>query len=59
MLSLGYHPPGFSEAYTQRLEGALAHIDRYLAANDSGPVVYVTMSELVAAWPVPQQMQGR
>jgi hypothetical protein len=49
----GYHPPNFDESYFARLDPALEHIDRFLAADDRGPAVYVTLRELPLAWPIP------
>lgn len=48
--SIGYHPPNFSELYLQRMDGALDHVDRFLHSDDSGPVVYATMSEMAQVW---------
>ncbi|MBA2540064.1 MAG: hypothetical protein H0V17_10555 [Deltaproteobacteria bacterium] len=51
--AIGYHPPNFSEAFFQRMDGALTEIDRHLAAAGTGPVVYARMSELTKAFPRP------
>jgi hypothetical protein len=48
-LSIGYHPETVNQ-YFNRLDGALNHIDRFLAVNDSGPVFYVKMSDLPGIW---------
>jgi hypothetical protein len=50
MVSIGYHPPNFSEAFFTRMDGALDEIDRHLASADAGPVVYATASELATVW---------
>ncbi|MBN2037800.1 MAG: hypothetical protein JW768_13755 [Chitinispirillaceae bacterium] len=49
MCSIGYHIDNL-DAYIDRLERALAHIDYYLAANGGGPVVYARMSDCVRVW---------
>ncbi len=46
MVSIGYHPPNFSDAFLQRMDGALAHVDTLLASADKGPVVYARAGEL-------------
>jgi hypothetical protein len=46
VVSLGYHPPNFSDAFLARMDGALAHVDGALASADKGPVVYARASEL-------------
>lgn len=48
--SIGYHPPNFSEAFFERMDGALEHIDGHLASADRGPVVYARMSDLAKVW---------
>jgi hypothetical protein len=55
LVSIGYHPPNFSEEFFQRVDGALDEIDQHLADADAGPVVYATASELTKVWasPVP------
>ncbi len=49
-LSIGYHPPNFSEAFFTRINGALDHIDENLASQDRGAVVYARMSDLARVW---------
>jgi hypothetical protein len=49
--AIGYHPPNFSEALFQRIDGALTEIDRHLAVDGAGPVVYARMSDLPKAFP--------
>lgn len=51
--SIGYHPVNFSEQYFVRIDTALAEIDRHLAADDRGPVIYARMSDLPKAFPRP------
>jgi hypothetical protein len=53
LISIGYHPPNFSEAFKQRMDGALTHMDQYLLSQDKGPVVYARMSDLPVVWPMP------
>ncbi|MCX5742482.1 MAG: hypothetical protein NT062_08305 [Proteobacteria bacterium] len=50
MYSIGYHPPNFSEAYFARIDQALTEIDRHLAVDGRGPVVYARMSDFPKAW---------
>jgi hypothetical protein len=52
--SIGYHAPNFSEAFKERMDEALTHIDQFLASDDAGPVVYATLSEMALVWPTPQ-----
>ena len=51
--AIGYHPPNFSEALFSRMDIALTEIDRHLAANDAGPVIYARMSDLPKVFPRP------
>jgi hypothetical protein len=53
LLSIGYHPPNFSEEFWARIDGALDEIDRHLASRGEGPVVYATATELAKVWPAP------
>lgn len=55
LVSIGYHPPNFSEAFFSRMDGALDEIDRHLLENDEGPVVYATATELAKVWPAPAE----
>jgi hypothetical protein len=48
---IGYHPVDFSESFFQRIDGALTEIDKHLAADDHGPVIYARMSDLPKAFP--------
>jgi hypothetical protein len=47
--SIGYHPISFNR-YFEELNSALNCIDKYLAENDSGPVFYVRMIDLLDIW---------
>ncbi|MGE0550582.1 MAG: hypothetical protein AB7R00_26190, partial [Kofleriaceae bacterium] len=47
----GYHPTSFSESYFSRMDDALTEIDKYLAVNDAGPVIYARKSDLPRAFP--------
>ncbi|HUS32761.1 MAG TPA: hypothetical protein VMZ53_29875 [Kofleriaceae bacterium] len=51
--SIGYHPVDFSESFFQRIDGALTEIDKHLAVDDRGPVIYARMTDLVKAFPAP------
>lgn len=52
--SIGYHPVNFGDAYLQRIDNALIEIDRHLAVDGNGPVIYARMSDLPVAFPRPQ-----
>ena len=53
-LMMGFHPaPGFSEAEFIRVNDFLKHADMFLATNRTGPVVYITLEEVVQAFPLP------
>jgi hypothetical protein len=54
MVSIGYHPPNFSETYKSRMHTALSHIDQYLVSADGGPVTYVLLSDMPKVWRLPQ-----
>jgi hypothetical protein len=49
--SIGYHPVSFSEEFFSRIDGALTEIDKHLAVDDKGPVIYARMSDLPKAFP--------
>ena len=52
--SIGFHNrtvSGPNTAIRTRMEGALDHIDQFLAADDAGPIVYATLSEAPLVWP--------
>jgi len=53
MVSIGYHPPNFSDQYFKRIDTALSHIDQFLASKDAGPVYYVRLSDLPKVWKNP------
>lgn len=46
VVSIGYHPPNFSDSFLSRMDGALTHVDGFLVSKDKGPVVYETASRL-------------
>lgn len=51
-LMMGFHPaPGFSEGEFIRVNDFLKHADMFLASQHTGPVVYITLEEVVAAFP--------
>jgi hypothetical protein len=56
--SIGYHPPSLDATYFARIDGALDEIDRHLAENGDGPIVYATLSEMVGVWPQPNAPAG-
>lgn len=50
-LMMGFHPaPGFSESEYRRVDGFLKYADQRLASSHQGPVVYITLSDVVAAF---------
>ncbi len=52
--STGFHnvtQSGPSTIIRSRIEGALDHIDQFLATDDAGPIVYGTVSEAALIWP--------
>lgn len=51
-LMMGFHPatPGFSEAEYLRVNGFLKYADMKLATKHLGPVVYITLKDVVAAF---------
>ena len=49
MCSIGYHVDNLN-AFSDRIERALAHIDYYLASSDLGPVVFARMSDCTKVW---------
>ncbi len=48
----GYHPVSFDYMNAIALNGGLDHVDRFLATEDNGPVVYETMSNMALVWPL-------
>ena len=51
--SIGYHPGSLPGPNFVRIDGALDHVDDYLAIDDAGPIVYATLSEMPAIWQAP------
>ncbi len=51
--SIGYHPVSFSEEFFNRIDTALYELDKHLAVDDHGPVIYARMSDLPKAFPKP------
>lgn len=51
-LMMGFHPatPGFSEAEYKRVDGFLKYADLRLGTAHLGPVVYITLEDIVAAY---------
>ena len=50
-LMMGFHPAyGFNKQEYDRVNGFLHHADKYLAARGAGPVVYITLEDVVAAY---------
>jgi hypothetical protein len=51
MLMMGFHPaPGFSRYAGERVDGFLDYADAHRASTHAGPVVYITLDELTAAY---------
>jgi hypothetical protein len=52
-LMMGFHPatPGFTESEYLRVDGFLKYSDMYLASKRKGPVVYITLEDVVPAFP--------
>jgi hypothetical protein len=51
-MMMGFHPAtGFSQDEYSRVDSFLKYADKHLAKNDLGPVVYVTLSDVTAAFP--------
>lgn len=50
-LMMGFHPaPGFSQSEYKRVDGFLDYADQHLAKRGLGPVVYITLEDVVAAY---------
>lgn len=51
-LMMGFHPatPGFSETEYLRVDGFLDYADQRLGTRHLGPVVYITLEDIVAAY---------
>lgn len=53
-LMMGFHPaPGMSASEHYRVDQFLDRADMHLAARDLGPVVYIPLRDVVAAFPAP------
>jgi hypothetical protein len=50
LFQVGYHPPSFSIAFYNELNTTLAAVDNRLYKNDTGPAVYVNISDLKKFW---------
>jgi len=51
--AIGYHPVSFSEEFFTRLDTALTEIDKHLAKDGAGPVIYARTSDLARVFPRP------
>lgn len=50
-LMMGFHPAlGFTQAEYRRVDGFLDYADQHLAARGLGPVVYITLEDVVDAY---------
>jgi hypothetical protein len=50
-LMMGFHPStGFSETEYRRVDGFFKYADQKLASTHQGPVVYITLKDVVAAY---------
>jgi hypothetical protein len=50
-LTMGFHPaPGFSRYEYKRVDDFLTYADQHLASRGTGPVVYITLEDLVSAY---------
>ena len=50
-LVMGFHPStGFSDSEYRRVDGFLKYADQKLASSHQGPVVYITLKDVVAAY---------
>jgi len=53
-LMMGFHPAmQFTEDEYSRVNGFLKYADEHLASKGTGPVVYITLSDVTKAFPVP------
>jgi hypothetical protein len=51
VVSIGWHPPNyFGERYFERIDEALTELDRYLASEGNGPVIYANLGEMAGVW---------
>ncbi len=49
VLMMGFHPaPGFNHSESLRVDDFLTYADEHLAASHAGPVVYITLDDMVA-----------
>jgi hypothetical protein len=55
VFSIGYHnrTTGLGFNFRDNIEDTLDHVDRFLAQDDAGPLVYATLSEMPIVWPAP------
>lgn len=53
--SIGYHPSSLDPFRLRDMDGALEHLEQFLAMNDDGPVIYATLSETVLVWPFDEE----
>jgi hypothetical protein len=51
-LTMGFHPatPGFTQGEYRRVDGFLKYADKHLAIQHLGPVVYITLHDVVPAF---------
>ena len=51
---MGFHPaPSMSSSEYTRVDAFLDYADMHLASRDLGPVVYVLLKDVTAAFPAP------
>jgi hypothetical protein len=51
-LMMGFHPAGgFRNSEYLRVDGFLSYAEQHLGSVGTGPVVYVTLSQLSAVYP--------
>lgn len=55
VFSIGYHnrTQGLGFNFRDNVDETLAHVDRFLAEDDAGPLQYATLSEMPLVWPAP------
>ncbi|MEC4748865.1 hypothetical protein [Methylomicrobium sp. Wu6] len=49
----GFHPVSYNKTFHKRIEKTLNYIDRFLAVNGDGPVVYETLSNIAHVFQAP------
>ena len=49
---VGLHPPDFTPVLKARLDGALRETDKWLLADDHGPIVMTRISDMTRVWPL-------